>query len=146
MLQLVVNPPDGRWSYQKRLIDEYRQIVFAPLGTLDRGVADAYLSTWENRVIPVLVGTSTYQDEKGERFLVINSTAVNPAGVGLIYGIDPYLFEGVQEQRTVESMAAECVVAFAELARGLKVTMASDGGTLDDFLPEGARLIQRGLA
>lgn len=105
MLQLVVDPPDGRWSYQKSLIDEDRQIVFAPLGTLARGTADAFRLTWGNRVIPVSASTCEYQDENGQRFLVLNSIAVNGAGIELVYGVKSYL---IRIRSGVEHSSRHC--------------------------------------
>lgn len=145
MLNLISDPPDGRWSYQKRLIDDGRQIIFAPLGTLARGTVNAFLLTWKGRVIPVTASAREYQDEGGQRYLVFSHVNLNGAGMETAYGIAAFSFTSRQERAEAEMIAVECVLAFAKLAQAFKAIMAAGDHALSEFLPETAQKVQRGL-
>lgn len=136
MLHVIVDPPDGRWSYQKTLVDEYRAITFAALGTVAAGSILAFRLDWADRTIPVTASARDYVDDDGHKHREYSHVQVNGAGIQMMYGIAPHTFASENERTDAEQIAIECTLAFGQMAQNYTTAVEQDGKqplTLHDF-------------
>jgi hypothetical protein len=135
MLRVVADPPNGRWAFQKLLVDEDRDIEFAPLGTIAMGSITVFRLRWGSKVIPVSVSGRGPEDPKSEEGYIFTRIDLNGAGVTAAYPVEPYPFLSAAERNEAMSIAIECTLVFGEFADGL-----SAASTKYSFAYDGRRL------